>query len=341
MAHNFQPAASKQMPLAWRKIVAKYQRPDLRRSIWEILNTVVPFLGLWYLMYLSQSFSYWLTLALAFPTAGLTIRVFIILHDCGHGSFFKSIRANNFVGTLCGILTFTPYYEWRHQHAIHHASSGDLDRRGIGDVLTLTVKEYLQSSWLRRLGYRLYRHPLVMFGLGPMFIFLVRHRFVTPGAGRRERFSVHMTNLALLALGLVLGWAIGFRAFVLIHLPVLLLSSTAGVWLFYVQHQFEDTYWKEHPEWDYSMASLYGSSYYRLPRLLQWFSGNIGLHHIHHLSPKIPNYNLQSCFDENPLFHHVTIVTFWESLKAASLKLWDEERQMLVGFGHLETLQSR
>jgi omega-6 fatty acid desaturase (delta-12 desaturase) len=312
--------------------VANYQRPDLWRSLWQVANTFVPYLVLWYLMYRSLAVSYWLTLALAIPTAGLLIRIFIILHDCGHGSFFKSTRANDWLGSVCGVLTFTPYFQWRHAHAIHHASSGDLDRRGVGDILTLTVREYRTLPWWRRLGYRLYRHPLVMFGLGPVFVFLFAHRFVSPIAGRRERRSVHLTNLALLVIFLLAGLTLGFKEFVLIQLPLMLLSSVVGVWMFYVQHQFEDTYWEEHPDWQYAAAALQGSSYYRLPKVLQWFTGNIGLHHIHHLSPKIPNYNLQRCYDDNPLFQQVTIVTFWESLKTVSLKLWDEERQKLVSF---------
>jgi omega-6 fatty acid desaturase (delta-12 desaturase) len=339
MARDFQPASSKPAPVAWQKIVAKYQKPDVRRSVVDILTSIVPFVALWALMVVSLEVSYWLTLALAVPAAGMAMRIFIILHDCGHGSFFKSTRANDLLGSICGVLTFTPYFLWRHRHAMHHASSGDLDRRGVGDVLTLTVREYLAAPWWKKLGYRLYRHPAVMFGLGPAYIFLIMHRFVVPGSGVRERRSVHVTNLALLVLGLALGLTLGFDTVLLVHLPILMLSSTVGVWMFYIQHQFEDTYWEEHAEWDYSMAAMYGSSYYRLPKLLQWFSGNIGLHHIHHLSPKIPNYNLQACFDENPLFHQVTIISFWESLAAVSLKLWDEEKQRLVGFSHLKTLQ--
>jgi omega-6 fatty acid desaturase (delta-12 desaturase) len=325
----------------WQDIVAKYQNPNLRRSLWQMANSFVPFFVGWYLMYRSLEVSYLLTLALAAPVAGLLIRIFIILHDCGHGSFFKSTKANDFVGAVCGMLTFTPYQQWRHHHAIHHASSGDLDRRGVGDVLTLTVSEYLALPWWKRLGYRLYRNPLVMFILGPFFLFVVAHRFVSSRAGRRERFSVHLTNLSLLAIFLVLGWAIGFKAVLLVHIPLLLLSSIAGVWMFYVQHQFEDTYWERHPEWQYALAALKGSSYYRLPKVLQWFTGNIGFHHIHHLSPKIPNYNLQKAFDENPVFHHVTIVTFWESLKTISLKLWDEQQEKMVSFKHLKMLRAR
>jgi omega-6 fatty acid desaturase (delta-12 desaturase) len=325
----------------WQDIVAKYQNPDLRRSLWNMANTFIPYFVGWYLMYRSLEISYWLTLALAVPVAGLLVRIFIILHDCGHSSYFTSAKANDWVGTLCGFLTFTPYLQWRRHHAIHHASSGDLDRRGVGDVLTLTVKEYLALPWWKRLGYRLYRNPFVMLVLGSLFIFVIAHRFVSSKSGRRERFNVHLTNLALLAMFLVLGWAIGFEAVLLVHVPLLVISCVAGVWMFYVQHQFEDTYWERHPEWQYALAALKGSSYYKLPRVLQWFTGNIGFHHIHHLSPKIPNYNLQKCMDENPVFHHVTVVTFWESLKTMSLKLWDEEQEKLVGFGYLKKLRAR
>ncbi len=332
-------AVDKPPPINWQKVVAKYAQPNAYRSLWEIANTFIPFLALWYLMYRSLVLPYWVTLLLALPTAGMAMRIFIILHDCGHGSFFRSQRANNWLGTICGVFTFTPYFQWRHTHAIHHASHGDLDRRGVGDVRTLTVAEYLAAPRWKRLGYRIYRHWATMFFIAPLFVFVFKHRFVVPGIGRRERHSVYYTNLALLAIIGGLCWAIGWQQFLLVHLPVLLVSCTAGVWLFYIQHQFEDTYWEEHPEWDYAMASLYGSSYYRLPKVLQWFSGNIGLHHIHHLSPRIPNYNLQACFDENPLFHHVTIITFWESLSAIKLKLWDEEQDKLVGFAHLKTLK--
>jgi omega-6 fatty acid desaturase (delta-12 desaturase) len=341
MTKNAQSAAEKPPPVAWQKIVAKYAQPNVRRSLWEIANTFIPFFILWYLMYRSLELSYWVTLALAFPTAGMAMRIFIILHDCGHGSFFRSQRANNLLGAICGVFTFTPYLQWRHTHAIHHASHGDLDRRGVGDVKVMTVKEYLAAPWWHKLGYQIYRHWATMFFIAPFFVFVVKHRFIEPNMGRRERNSVHYTNLALLAVIGGLSWLIGFQEFVLVHLPVLLISCTAGVWLFYIQHQFEDTYWEEHPEWDYAMASLYGSSYYRLPKVFQWFSGNIGLHHIHHLSPRIPNYNLQACFDENPLFHHVTIITFWESLSAIKLKLWDDESQKLVGFAHLKTLAAK
>ncbi|HNB53312.1 MAG TPA: fatty acid desaturase [Anaerolineales bacterium] len=324
----------------WKKIVAEYTKPDLKRSIRELAVTFGPLLVLTILMYLSLRVSVWLTLALALPTAGFLVRTFIILHDCGHGSFFQSKTANDWVGLICGVLTFTPYYHWRHSHAIHHASSGDLDRRGIGDVMTLTVREYLALPWYRKISYRVYRSPLVLFGIAPLLLFLVMHRFPYGPGGKRERWSVHFTNLSLLALFLTLGYFLGFWNVILVHLPAFALASLAGVWMFYVQHQFEDTYWEHHPEWEYLAASLQGSSYYKLPKVLQWFTGNIGFHHIHHLSPKIPNYNLPKAFKENPIFQHVTVITFWESLRTISLKLWDEEKRVMVGWKYLRTFRA-
>ena len=340
--YNFKaPSLPKISRPAWVDLVAKYQNPNLWRSLWQVINSLVPYAVLWFLMVRSLAVGYWLTLLLTVPAAGLLVRVFIILHDCGHGSFFKSVKANDAVGVLCGILTFTPYLQWRHAHAVHHASSGDLDRRGVGDVLTLTVKEYMALPWWKRLGYRLYRSPVVMFGAAPLFLFLVGHRFTAGTSGRRERFNVHFTNLAVLTLALVLTYLIGLKAYLLIQIPIMGLAASAGVWMFYVQHQFEDTYWREHPEWQYADAALIGSSYYRLPKILQWFTGNIGLHHIHHLSPKIPNYKLQQAYDENPLFQRVTVVTLGESLKTIPLKLWDEEQQKLVGFSYLNLLRRK
>ncbi len=319
-------------PQAWQSLVAPYQQADYWRSLWEVANTFAPFLVCWYLAYRSLAVSYWLTLGLVVLTAGFLIRIFIILHDCGHGSFFKSQRANDWVGFVAGLFTLTPYFQWRHDHALHHAGSGDLDRRGVGDVWTLTVKEYQALPWKRRVFYQIYRNPIVMFIISPSILFLAAHRFMSPSSGPRERMSVHVTNVAGLAVFIGLSLLIGWQAVLLVHLPVLFISSTAGVWLFYVQHQFEDTYWEEHSDWKYAAAALQGSSYYKLPKIIQWFTGNIGLHHIHHLSPKIPNYNLVRCYAENPLLRQVTVVTFWESLRTMFLKLWDEERGRLVGF---------
>jgi omega-6 fatty acid desaturase (delta-12 desaturase) len=333
------PNLNPNIKLSWQKIVARYQNPNLRRSLWQAVNSIAPYLVLWYLMYRSLEISYLLTLALAFPTAGFLMRVFIIFHDCGHGSFFKSTKANELLGNVCGVLTLTPYQRWRHDHAIHHASSGDLDRRGIGDVMTLTVKEYLALPWYKRLGYRVYRNPLIILVIVPTFLFLIGHRLVTAGSGKRERDSVVWTNVALLVWSAAMIWAIGLKALLLVHLPVLFISSTLGVWLFYVQHQFENTTWEYHDNWDYAKAALYGSSYYKLPKVLQWFTGNIGFHHIHHLSPRIPNYELEKCHKENPVFHEAATLTLWESLKSLTLRLWDEEQKKLVGFEYLKALK--
>jgi omega-6 fatty acid desaturase (delta-12 desaturase) len=317
----------------WRAAVAPFQQADTRRSLWQLINSAVPYAVLWVLMYLSLSVSYWLTLALAVVASGFMVRLFIIFHDCGHGSFFTSQRANAITGIITGIVTFTPYYDWRHAHAIHHATSGDLDRRGGGDVWTLTVDEYLAAPWWKRLAYRVFRFPLVTFGLGPSFIFLLVQRFPSASAkDARERHSVWWTNLALLLIFLLFAVTVGWQAFALIQLPILVIGGAAGVWLFYVQHQFEGMVWEHHDKWNYVTAALQGSSFYKLPKVLQWFTGNIGFHHIHHLSPRIPNYNLEPCYNSSPLFQAVKPVTIPSSLKSLKLRLWDERARHLVGF---------
>ena len=327
---------------AWKKIVTRYQRPALRHSVWQIVNTLVPYAVLWYLMYRSLAVSYWLTVPLAIVAAGFLVRAFIIFHDCGHGSFFKSRRANDIWGFITGVLTFTPYYLWRWEHAIHHASSGDLERRGTGDVWTLTVQEYLEASRWKRFAYRLARNPVVLFVIAPMFLFLVRQRFPASGKpSRRERDSVHWTNLALLAVAAAMSTIFGLKAYVIIQVSVLAMAGSAGVWLFYVQHQFEGVYWERGQEWDYAMAALKGSSFYKLPKVLQWFSGNIGFHHIHHLSPAIPNYNLEKCHKAEPLFQTVKPVTLLRSLKSFTFRLWDERHHRLVGYSYLRTLRQQ
>lgn len=323
---------------AWRQIVAKYQQPALWRAIWQVANTIVPYAGLWYLMHLSISVSFWLTAPLVLLAGGFLVRVFIIFHDCGHGSFFKSRAANDATGILAGVLCFTPYYRWRWEHAVHHSSAGDLDRRGTGDVWTLTVQEYLEASRWKRFAYRLARNPVILFVVAPLFLFLVLERIPLPKAGRRERLSVHWTNLLLLALGMGMGWIFGFKVYLVLQLAVLSIAGSAGVWLFYVQHQFEGVYWKRGREWDYAAAALQGSSYYKLPRVLQWFSGNIGFHHIHHLSPRIPNYHLEKCHRSEPLFQTVQPVTLLTSLKSFRFRLWDERRGKMVSFRALREL---
>jgi omega-6 fatty acid desaturase (delta-12 desaturase) len=313
-------------------IVVKYQKPDLKRCIWQMINSFVPYLISWYIMVLSLSVSYWLTLVLAIPAAGFLIRIFIIFHDCGHGSFFKSSRANHFWGTITGILTFTPYYEWRHSHAVHHATAGDLDKVGPGSVLTLTVEEYKNASNWRKIKYRIYRNPLIMFTIGALFNFLVLHRFTSSISTRKDRQSVHLTNLAVLVLAVLLSILMGFKVFLLVQLPIIAFASTFGVWLFYLQHQFEGVYWARHDKWNRIDAALKGSSLYKLPKVLQWFSGNIGFHHIHHLNPLIPNYYLEKCHNENPIFHDVKALTLVSAFKCFFLRLYDEAAGKLVGY---------
>lgn len=321
---------------SWHETIAKYQTPDARRSWWQVANTIIPYFFLGFLMYLSLSVSYWLTLLLAIPAAGFMMRTFIIFHDCGHGSFFKSKRANDTMGIFTGILTFTPYYRWRHDHAVHHACAGDLDRRGVGDVWMLTVDEYQALPTWRKLVYRVVRHPLVMFTVGSLAVFLIGHRFASRASGKRERYSVYWTNLALLGIALLMSALIGFKAYVLIQLPILAIGTSIGVWLFYVQHQFDGVYWERHEGWKFVDAALWGSSYYKLPRILQWFTGNIGFHHIHHLGPRVPNYNLEKCHYENPLFQQVKPLTLRSSMRSLFYRLWDEEQHKMVGFASLK-----
>jgi omega-6 fatty acid desaturase (delta-12 desaturase) len=317
---------------SWRSAIAKYQHSDLRRSVWQIINTFGPFFLLIGAMYWSLEYSYWLTLALAVPAAGFQVRTFIIFHDCTHGSFFKSQRANDIVGILSGLITLTPYYEWRHNHNIHHATGSDLDHRGTGDVWMLTVKEYLARPWYGRLWYRIYRNPIGMLVIGPLAMFIVAHRFPSEHSGPREKRSVHFTTAAIAAITAGMSFLIGFIPFISIMLPTLWIAGTFGIWLFYVQHQFDETYWEHHTEWDFLDSALKGSSFYKLPKVLQFFSGNIGFHHIHHLNPRIPNYNLNTVQKEVPLFQSVKPVTLLSSFRFLVLRLWDEEQRQLVSF---------
>jgi acyl-lipid omega-6 desaturase (Delta-12 desaturase) len=336
---NHAIAGSRSDNSAWKQIVARYQKPSVGRGVWQILNTLVPYVALWYLMYLSLAVSWWLTVPLALLASAFLVRAFIIFHDCGHGSFFKSVAANHILGAVTGVLTFTPFYHWRWEHAIHHASAGDLDRRGTGDVWTLTVQEYLEASRWKRFAYRLARNPVVLFVLAPLFLFLIKQRVPSLKAPLRERYSVYWTNLAVGVVAAGLIWIFGLKAYLIIQLAVLMVAGSAGVWLFYVQHQFEGVYWERSGDWDYATAALKGSSFYKLPRVLQWFSGNIGFHHIHHLSPRIPNYHLEKCHQAEPLFQTVKPVTLFSSFKSFTFRLWDEQRRKLVGYRHLRTMR--
>lgn len=325
----------------WKEIVARYQKPAVWRGFWQIVNTLVPYAALWYLMYLAVQVSWWIAVPLAVLAGAFLVRVFIIFHDCGHGSFFKSRQANDTLGVITGMLTMTPYYHWRWEHALHHSSAGDLDRRGTGDIWTLTVQEYLESSRWRRFAYRLARNPVVLFVIAPLYLFLIKHRLPSLKANARERYSVYWTNLAVLGIAAGLSWIFGIKTYLLLQSTALMVAGSAGVWLFYVQHQFEGVYWERADDWDYATAALKGSSFYKLPRVLQWFSGNIGFHHIHHLSPRIPNYHLEKCHKAEPLFQTVKPVTLLSSFKSFTFRLWDEQRRKLVSYRHLRSLRKQ
>ncbi len=319
--------------------VAKYQAASPWRARWQLLNSFVPYALLWFAMDRALAVSYWLMLPIALLAAGFLVRIFIIFHDCGHASFFKSKRANNLTGAIAGLFILTPYRHWRWQHALHHGTAGNLDRRGSGDIWTLTVQEYLQCTRWRRFAYRLARNPIVLFLVAPLYVFVVHDRFAVSHAPQSERESVRLTNWALLGITLVMSALIGLKALLLIQLTVSAFAGAFGLWLFYVQHQFEGAYWARTEDWNYAAAALQGSSFYKLPRILQWFTGNIGFHHIHHLSPRIPNYHLQRCHEADPFFATIKPVTLLASLKSLSFRLWDEKRNVFVGFRHLNMLR--
>lgn len=334
-SHASQPELD---PKLWKQDVAPFQKANWRESIWQCATSILPFFVLWYLMYRSLEVSYLITLLLAFPAAGFTMRMFIIFHDAGHGSFFPSRKWNDFIGIFTGIFLMTPYWAWRHSHAIHHATAGDLDRRGTGDIWTLTKEEYYKMPKWKRFTYWLYRNPFVIFVIGPTLDFVVLQRFYPMNAATdpREKRSVIFTNIMLLVIIVGLSLIIGFKAFVLVELPIIAIASSAGVWLFYWQHQFEDVYWERHDQWDFAEAGLHGSSYYKMPRIFQWFSGNIGFHHIHHLSPRVPNYELEECYNNSELFQSVEPMTFWKSIRSLHIRLWDEDHHKMVGYVHEE-----
>jgi len=325
-------SARRREPPFWHEALAPYAQPDLARSLLDLATSVLPYLALSVAMYLALGVSYLLVLALAIPASGFLVRTFVLFHDCSHGSFLPSKRANAWLGIVLGLFVYSPFLRWRHDHAVHHATSGDLDRRGGGDVRTLTVAEYHALEWRPRLAYRLFRNPILMFGVGPIVALLVGPRLVARDARPRLRRSVIGTNVALAVLVSALCWLLGWSAFVLIQAPTVMLAGSFGIWLFYVQHQFEDAYWENTGEWTYADAALRGSSYLKLPKILQFFSGNIGLHHVHHLNSRIPNYNLQRAHDESQLFEDVPVLSLWDAVRAVRLKLWDEDTGRLVTF---------
>jgi omega-6 fatty acid desaturase (delta-12 desaturase) len=318
----------------WMKRLVRYQQPSTARSIAEILVTVVPFAALWGLAAVALMEGQWWGLVLTIPAAGFLVRLFVLQHDCGHGALFPSRRANDWTGRALGVLTFTPYDYWRRTHAVHHATAGNLDKRGIGDVLTLTVREYHALTRWGRAKYWLYRHPLVMFGFGPAWLFICQHRLPIGlmRSGALPWVSALGTNLGIVLPALALIWLMGIGSFLLVQLPITLMAATAGVWLFYVQHQFEATHWAEDETWQFQHAALHGSSNYELPLVLRWFTGNIGIHHVHHLSSRIPFYHLPQVLQDHPELNAIGRVTLLESLKGVRLVLWDEHAGRLVSF---------
>jgi len=321
-----------------KKQVAPFEKSTAKKSIWQIINTVVPFIILWYLAYKSLSVSYWLSLVPSLLAAGFMTRIFIIFHDCTHHSFFKSRRVNRIVGTCMGVLTLFPFDQWGHEHSVHHATSGNLDKRGTGDIWTLTVNEYLAAPFRLRLAYRLYRNPLVMFGLGPIYVFLLKNRFNRKGARKKERMNTYLTNVLIVALIGVLCWAIGWQSFLLVHGSIFLIAGSIGIWLFYVQHTFEDSYFEEDKEWEYVKAAVEGSSFYKLPKILQFLTGNIGFHHVHHLSPRVPNYKLEEAHNNTLPLKNVPTITLATSLRSIRFRLWDEQSNNFVTFKDVKNL---
>lgn len=326
----------------WNRILRPYWGADTRRSVTQLLVTAIPFVLLWYSAYRALEVGYWLTLLIAIPATGFLMRLFMIQHDCGHGSYFKSRRARDWVGRVIGVLLLTPYEYWRKTHAYHHAHSGDLDFRGFGDIDTLTVKEYDALTPKQKLGYRIYRNPVLLLTAGPIFHFVVKHRFPwdIPREWTGAWRSVWFTNLALAGIVVVMSMTIGLKSFLMVQVPITAMACALGVWLFYVQHQFEHTYWHWHEQWDYYDASLYGSSYLKLPAPLQWMTAHIGVHHVHHMSARIPNYKLQQVHDENPEFHVARQMTIRDTWRLLGLALWDEESERLIGFRQLRRLQA-
>jgi acyl-lipid omega-6 desaturase (Delta-12 desaturase) len=323
---------------SWARILARYREPSHARSIVEIVITVGPLVALWAAAWAANYFGFWwLSLLIAVPAAGFLVRLFMIQHDCGHGAFFRHRLANDWVGRAVSVLTLTPYDFWRSTHAVHHASSGNLDRRGLGDVSTLTVREYLTLSWWGRLCYRLYRHPIVMFGIGPTYLFVLQQRLPIGmlRGGWRPWLSTMVTNLAIAVVVATLIWLIGIKPFLLVHLPIILIAGAIGVWLFFVQHQFDPTFWAPEGEWTLHDAALYGSSHYDLPAVLHWFTANIGLHHVHHLCSRIPYYRLPKALRDHPELRGIGRLTILQSLGCVRLVLWDERERRLVSFREL------
>ncbi|MET3195018.1 fatty acid desaturase [Bacillus sp. OAE603] len=321
-----------------RKQIIPYEKSNLKASVWQMINTFVPFIILWILAYKSLSTSIFLTLIFDLAAALFLIRIFIIFHDCCHQSFFKNKTANKILGTITGIVTLFPFSQWKHSHSIHHATSSNLDKRGVGDMWVLTVEEYVSASVWTKLAYRLYRNPLIMFGFGPIYIVLITNRFNAKNAKLKERLNTYITNIAIVGLSALFCWQIGWENFLIIQGPIFFVSAALGIWLFYVQHQFEDSYFEEDENWDYVKAAVEGSSFYKLPKLLQWLTGNIGYHHVHHLSPRVPNYHLEDVHNNTLPLQNVPTITLKTSLSSLKFRLWDQENKKFISFKELKAM---
>ena len=321
-----------------RKFIAPFEKADVKSSVRQLVNTIPPFILAWFLAYQALDVSIWLTIALSVVAAAFVIRTFIIFHDCTHGSFFKNKKANAIVGTITGIMTLFAYEKWKREHSIHHASSGNLDKRGVGDIWVMTIEEYVEASKWERFKYRMYRNPLVMFGFGPLFLVLISSRFNRKDARKKERNNTYLINISLVVIYSLLIWAIGWQAFLIVQGTTMFIAGAFGIWLFYVQHTFEDSYFEDENEWDYVKAAVEGSSYYQLPKVLQWVTGNIGFHHVHHLSPRVPNYNLEKAHESTPPLQQATTINIKSSLKSLRYKLYDAPNKTFVTFGDIKHL---
>lgn len=323
---------SKQKQAQLRKEATSFAKADMRKSIIQLANSFIPFILLWVAAYQALSVSIWLSLPLSILAAGFVVRIFIIFHDCTHMSFFKNAKANRVVGTITGIITHFPFAKWKREHAIHHATSGNLDKRGTGDIWVMTVEEYEEASFFGKLSYRLYRNPIVMFGLGPIYLFLFTNRVNRKDAKRKERMNTYLINAVIVAVYAILALTIGWQALLIIQLPILFVAGAAGIWLFYVQHQFEDSYFENEEEWDYVKAAVDGSSYYKLPKAMEWLTGSIGYHHVHHLSPRVPNYRLEEAHNSIPPLHKATTITLWTSLESVRFRLYSKAHRSFITF---------
>lgn len=327
---------SKQKMLELHQSVKPYTKADNKKSTIQLLNTIPPLLLIWTLSYMSLSVSPWLALGLAVLASGFIVRTFIIFHDCTHGSFYHNKRRNDVLGTITGVLTSFPYEKWKREHAIHHASSSNLDKRGVGDIWIMTVEEFREASKWKRFAYRAYRNPIVMFGLGPLYLVLSSNRLNRKDAKKKERYNTYLTNIILIVAVIALIYFLGLTAFLLVHGVSMYIAAGLGIWLFYIQHTFEDSYFEEESDWNYVKAAVEGSSYYELPRVLQWITGNIGYHHVHHLAPRVPNYHLEEAHEQTPPLHYATTITLKTSLDSLRYRLYDPENKVFITFNEFK-----